>query len=374
MGNPIEPSSVYFADEVLRTVSVQLRNGTYVDLGKIEGSHAYLALMKQFAEDASSVARNEPPIIPPLNFDRPAPAYDPRWPDAYQSLGTIPKMIKMAMKPFQSFLQDANTVVERPLPPADVHTKPLLDMVTSLTQKAKFAYPDTADFVFFGTPDTLRIDTSIVPRLRLACRLAGFEEWGRNVGSSMLAVSDYFQFAHESNEDDFSLQKQARALVIQHTQAALSLAIITTDDGKVHELSKTASYVKPPNDPSNPTDRKKFAQNAPNAIREFLKKDNEKKQNFDLEFDDVFLLGDQASQPEFIEAIEKVFHSEESNKKKSRIRTLDTKESTFASARGAARLARFGLLNAFNGCVPNDGCPSPPEDESEDISSDKSEL
>lgn len=243
--------------------------------------------------------------------------------------------------------------------PLKPHTKPLFDMITALTNKAKQSFPKAANIEFVVTPDVLRPYTSIVPRVRFACHVAGYEEWDHIASSVWLAIRHAFHAVNKSDGQTFDLKREERALVIDYTQIQLSLAIIELIDENTHGLGMRRLIVMQPYASNTAKIRGELAQHASNFILDFLSKsDTEGKELLDLEFDEVYLLGDESSRPEFIDKVKTIFDVC-GGERKPTIRE-EEEGSTFAVARGAAGLAREGLQTALKDCVPNDWCPQPP--------------
>lgn len=283
------------------------------------------------------------------------------------------KLVYGALAPFQNFLAapDPPKNYDDPIPPADEITGPIDHMLRSLKRRVEKHYPDAAKFAIFTLPDSL-VTTSLFNRTRHALRLNKYGEYGgRNAGSSRLAISQYLKFAYVTDEPDFKLGKPARSLVVQHMDTALTLITITTEDGRYHEVAKTATFVKPPYTPKNAKQIEAYYKNVGRAIEQLITEQRDGKMYLDKDWDELVLLGDRANQTEFLDAVKEVFAIRGSGDERPKIRSLDPDEQVFAAARGAAAMARKGLDTAFYDCEPNPACPQP---RSTQKSNEKSEL
>lgn len=273
------------------------------------------------------------------------------------------------MKPLAHFLGSPGTKEDNPLPPADQWTKPLLAMAGALTSEVFKVVPEAEKFALFSGPDSLRVHDSLFPRLRLALQLSGIQEWGEFNAASSRAAASYLKFGQFSADRKFSYGKNIfRALIITHTETAMTLADTQTRDGNLYDIAKTANFVKPPMKHT----KQQFTQNVRGAIQQFLRIEKEGKEYMDTDYDELILLGSLAEQQEFNDGLRLAFGDKLKDPSgKSKIRSMTAEERLYAAARGAAQFAREGLATSFNGCTPNEWCPKPepagPESAAEEI-------
>jgi hypothetical protein len=216
-------------------------------------------------------------------------------------------------------------------------------MLSLLQLEIEKRQPLPGDFVVFSHPDSITRHNNLLPYFRVALFKSGFRDFGEywNVGESMFTLRslDYFSYSHPS-APDFDYDEKP-FIVLNFCRIALTTTIIK-HEGVPHmvkdyfQLGADSILRK-----SNHTEYwNHIGVIIRNLIRDYAGPDTE-----------LVMIGSQGHDHELLETVQSVV-----NEYWKGLRIQISPSHVFGPARGAARMARGGMIDSIVGCIPNRWC------------------
>ncbi|KAF2422959.1 hypothetical protein EJ08DRAFT_682475 [Tothia fuscella] len=339
------------------TVAIHYRNGSVIDVAKINGSPAYRRAMLVMSEDADTVREVLPSMLTPIEYRAETPPYDPNYQDRVRREETFFFKLK---RWYETVLDSPWKYLEcpkcEPPPLEDPIVDSLAEMISSLTQKVQAMDPSVSEFVVVARPDFDFNSRAYHGRFALATNKAGLKSFGVNVdllSSQSVLLSLGMMECH-----DPICEGEPRVLNLIYTNT--TLATISMNSGSFYPC-RTRYYDTLGADSrlrfSDPTqywkDVKLAIEDSLEPVCDFWEPSKPTR------FEQIVVVGERGNEREFLKLLQDMHGA------MPRLQSTSGETHIFAGARGAAAQARRGMVDGFNVCLPNGWCAEAREDSSQ---------
>ncbi|KAF2420214.1 hypothetical protein EJ08DRAFT_683428 [Tothia fuscella] len=338
------------------TAAIRYPNSTTYDVAKIAGSVAYKRAMMVMAQDTASVKDGLPSMLPPIHYWTDLPPYDPDFQNKWDNQNIFFKIktrYRLALEWIESWTQcpkcESSTT-------ADPIVGALSDMISSLMRTVRADHLAATEFVSVSRPDFDWYPEMHHGRFTLATHNAGFRNFA-SYHDLLSSIAALWSFGLLDCEDELC-EGEPRILVLHYSNS--TLATTSMNSGNEHypcrawnHIDLGASGALRMNDPN------KYWMKVKQAIRDALAPvcDGEGREPSNpAHVDQVVVIGERAPEPEFLRALQDIHGA------MPRVHSTSKSDHVFAAARGAAAQARLGMVDGFNGCIPNGWCAEFPEE------------
>ncbi|KAF8244373.1 hypothetical protein K440DRAFT_666494 [Wilcoxina mikolae CBS 423.85] len=235
--------------------------------------------------------------------------------------------------------------------PHTTYTSPwvlaVAEMISSLAAGANPTYPQ----VVLSLPNLLADTRHIYfDHFRFAWKHAGVQEFNAHSDRSIRSALKHYQMEDCYDEDGPACEKIKTLLSIDYSGASLRVTLLTEYLGMLYPKT-IAEY---PDFGASSSLRLRDADRYWAQVEELIKG------NTTDAIDYLILLGDRATDADFLGVVRKIFRRNGNIKTEDYVR--EAEEHVFAPARGVASAARFGMMTGFDACMVPDYCPKGEEE------------
>ena len=232
------------------------------------------------------------------------------------------------------------------------------EMISQLKDKAESSLNFEIDKVILSFPTYLvNARDQYIGHFRAACQLAGVQEFGRS-GIAARSVVQLYGIRGDGSDEEASGERPGpevnNVLFISYSSAGLEPSLLT---GEFGVLFPNEAFPERLDLGANSALRKTNAFLYWKDVRGTIRRIIEPLTPDQIER--LVLIGDRATDPEFLQVLAKVFEFNSMVKPKTYQMSPD--EHLFAAARGAAAIARVGLSTNWKACIPSDACLRNPD-------------
>jgi hypothetical protein len=246
----------------------------------------------------------------------------------------------------------------------DAWTKAVAEMISSLVADVQAVEYLSYPFVFLSVPNIiLNHQNPYLSHFCAAVKQAGVQELRPAKISIFAAMEywriDYMNFGDTSHPKVQPVPDIKKVAVIGYSSTALETTLLERDDFQLLSPTQVGIHV---DKGAEAKLRKNNSTEYWSHIRSLIKTSIEAIDV--MELDRLILLGDQATDVEFLRVIEDIFKPNQ--KLRCEDYRLSAVDHTFVPARGMAEMAQIGMQTGFQACLYPDYCPRPDEQDGKD--------
>ncbi|PGH15866.1 hypothetical protein AJ80_05397 [Polytolypa hystricis UAMH7299] len=321
------------------TVSVKFRNGTILDVAKVEGSDVYRVAMRELVEDATRVRQGGNSSLPRLEYNQP---------ERYFVHQAIPLSV-------QGGEQLADAMFGSQPDMNDPWVAAVGDMVSTLHERVKSAGISTHDTAVVSFPSASHAPSwAYWRRFHLTSARARIQSFLNHYLYTFQSVIGFHGINFYQGRVYETYAQVDSILVLDYSGTSLGITLLGPNwsnqeptQAIIEHFDHGADSLQQYQEP------KQYWSEIKSRIVDVLPPVTAGDKNIEK----LILIGDHATDPDFLSLVDELFSGNDKVIPAEYKRSAD--DHIFFAARGAAAKARVGLRTGFEHCVVPEHCPEP---------------